>query len=80
MCIGKNFLIMSFGKELRSMNKRASKLGLSKNPPTLRMIFVNEVDNSVEVVPPYEEEMSLEDMKADTWSMIVNVEDKVGPL
>ena len=68
---------MSFGKELRSMNKRASKLGLRENPPTLRMIFINEKDGSVKVEPPYEEEMSLEDMKADTWSMVINVEDKV---
>ena len=71
---------MSFGKELRSMNRRADKLGLRENPPVLRMIFINEKDGSVKVEPPYEEEMSLEDMKADTWSMVINVEDKVGPL
>jgi len=40
------------------------------------MIFVNEQDGSVEVTPPYEKEMTLEEMKADTWSMVINVEDK----
>ena len=67
---------MSFGKELRSMNRRADKLGLRENPPVLRMIFINEKDGSVEVTPPYEEEMTLEQMEADQWSMVLKIEGK----
>ena len=72
----KNFLDMSYRKEFRSMNRRLDSHSLRESPPVLRMIFVNEQDGSVEVTPPYEKEMSLEEMKADTWSMVINVEDK----
>ena len=67
---------MSYRKEFRSMNRRLDSHSLRESPPVLRMIFVNEQDGSVEVTPPYEKEMSLEEMKADTWSMVINVEDK----
>jgi len=49
---------------------------MRENPPVLRMVFVNEQDGSIEVTPPYEKEMSLEEMEADQWSMVINVEDK----
>ena len=67
---------MSYRKEFRSMNRRLDSHSLKENPPVLRMVFVSEDDGSIEVTPPYEKEMSLEEMKADTWSMVINVEDK----
>ena len=67
---------MSYRKEFRSMNRRLDSHSIKENPPVLRMIFINEADGSIEVTPPYEKEMSLEEMKADTWSMVINVEDK----
>ena len=67
---------MSYRKEFRNMNRRLDSHSIKENPPVLRMIFINEADGSIEVTPPYEKEMSLEEMKADTWSMVINVEDK----
>ena len=67
---------MSYRKEFRSMNRRLDSHSLRETPPTLRMVFVNEQDGSIEVTPPYEKEMTLEEMEADQWSMVINVEDK----
>jgi hypothetical protein len=40
------------------------------------MVFVSEDDGSIEVTPPYEEEMTLEQMEADQWSMVLKIEGK----
>ena len=67
---------MSYRKEFRSMNRRLDSHSLKENPPVLRMVFVSEDDGSIEVTPPYEEEMTLEQMEADQWSMVLKIEGK----
>ena len=67
---------MSYRKEFRSMNRRLDSHSLKENPPVLRMVFVIEDDCSIELTQPYEEEMTLEQIEADQWSMVLKIEGK----
>tara|TARA_R100001440_G_scaffold38433_1_gene58083 strand:+ start:199 stop:408 length:210 start_codon:yes stop_codon:yes gene_type:complete len=67
---------MSLSKELRSFGRRLDKIKLSVDPPTLRMVVVDEATKSWEAYPPYKEEINQKDIEVDEWSMVINVEKK----
>ena len=69
---------MSLSKELRSFGRRLDKVKLAVDPPTLRMIVVDEASESWEAYPPYKDKNNQKDIVADEWSMVINVEKKPG--
>ena len=68
---------MSLSKELRSFGRRLDKVKLAVDPPTLRMVVVDEASESWEAYPPYKDKNQT-DIVADEWSMVINVEKKPG--
>ena len=60
---------MDISRELISMKRRALEHSIKENKPTLRMIFFDEVKDSIEVIPPYEEPMNFEEYRNDEYAM-----------
>ena len=66
---------MSLSKELRSFGRRLDKVKLAVDPPTLRMVIVDEASKTWQAYTPYKE-ANQKDIVADEWSMVINVEKK----
>ena len=67
---------MDISRELISMKRRALEHSIKENKPTLRMIFFDEVKDTIEVIPPYEEPTTLEEMANDEYAMKILIEKK----
>ena len=63
-------------KNLNSLENRINKIQLVKRPPTLRMIQINDKREIQEVTPPYEREMTVEEMAKDPYALVIQVEAK----
>ena len=67
---------MDISRELISLKRRALEHQVKENKPTLRMVFFDEVKDSIEVIPPYEEPTTLAEIAQDEYAMKIFVEKK----
>ena len=68
-------ILYSFNK-LDSLGNRINKIQLQKRPPTLRMIQIDHERMIQEVTPPYEREITPEEMAEDPYALVIQVEAK----
>ena len=61
---------------LKSLERRIERVQREQAPPTLRMVVLNEEDESVDVYPPYEEEKTPLEVVQDPWSLVIDIEKK----
>ena len=54
---------MDISRELISLKRRALEHQVKENKPTLRMVFFDEVKDSIEVIPPYETPINFEELR-----------------
>ena len=60
---------MDISRELISLKRRALEHQVKENKPTLRMVFFDEVKDSIEVIPPYETPINFEELRNDDYAM-----------
>ncbi len=63
-------------KNLNSLENRINKIQLVKRPPTLRMIQINHERQIQEVTPPYEREITPEEMAEDPYALVIQIDAK----
>ena len=67
---------MDISRELISLKRRALEHQVKENKPTLRMVFFDEVKDSIEVIPPYETPINFEELRNDEYAMSILIEKK----
>ena len=67
---------MDISRELISLKRRALEHQVKENKPTLRMVFFDEVKDSIEVIPPYETPFNFEELRNDEYGMSILIEKK----
>ena len=60
---------MDISRELIGLKRRALEHQVKENKPTLRMVFFDEVKDSIEVIPPYETPINFEELRNDEHGM-----------
>ena len=64
-------------RDLKRLERRIDRVQREQAPPTLRMIVLNEENDSAEVYPhDYEEEKTPLEIVQDPWSLLLKIEKK----
>ena len=67
---------MDISREIISMKRRALDHQIKENLPTLRVIQLNHERFIQEITPPYEREMTVQEMAKDEYAMSILIEKK----